>query len=64
MNKDEFVYFTGTGTTMVYVFRFTGDEEYEVVVTKDYYNTYIPFKSEDYGGNEDMFQTVSIGTEW
>lgn len=62
-NKDEFVYFTGTGTTMVYVFRFTGDEEYEVVVTKDYYSTYIPFKSEDYGG-EDRFQTVSLGTEW
>lgn len=34
---------------MVYVFRFDGDEEYEVVVTKDYYDTYIPFEKVDYG---------------
>ena len=47
-NKEEFAYFTGTGNTMVYVFRFEGDEEYEVAVANDYYETYIPFKPEDY----------------
>ena len=64
-NKNEFAFYTGTGTTMVYVFRYTGDEEYEVVVTKDSYNTYIPFESEDYGSNNDRFQTFSIAEgEW
>lgn len=63
-NKDEFAYATSSGTTTVHVFRYTGDEEYEVVVSKDYYSTYIKFEPEDYGENEDRFQTVSLGTEW
>ena len=46
--KDEFAYYTGTGSTMVYVFRLTGDEEYEVVVTDNHYSTYIPFEKIDY----------------
>lgn len=40
--------YTGSGDTMVYAFKLDGDEEYEVVVTKDYYSTYIPFENEDY----------------
>ena len=47
-NKEEFVYYTGTGNTMIYIFRFDGDENYEVVVTNDYYSTYIPFEGRDY----------------
>ena len=47
-NKDEFVYYIGKGNTMVYVFRYNGDEEYNVVVTNNYYETDIPFESEDY----------------
>ena len=47
-NKDEFIYYCGTGNTMVYVFRYVGDKEYNVVVTNNYYETYIPFESEDY----------------
>lgn len=47
-NKKEFAYYTGTGNTMIYVFRLDGDEEYEVVVANDYYETYIPFEEEDY----------------
>lgn len=48
-NKDESSYhFLGTGNTMVFVFRFDGDEDYFVVVTNDYYDTYIPFEREDY----------------
>lgn len=62
-NKNEFAYTMSSGTTTVHVFRYTGDEEYVVVVSKDYYETYIPFEPEDYGG-EDRFQTVSLGTEW
>lgn len=48
INKSESYWFSGSGNTMVYVFRFDGDEEYEVVVTKDYYSTYIPFEKIDY----------------
>lgn len=65
MNKDEFAFSTGTGTTMVHVFRYTGDEDYEVFVSKDHYHTYINFEPEDYGENEDRFQTFSIAErEW
>ena len=49
INKSESHWFSDSGNTMVYVFRFDGDEEYEVVVTKDYYSTYIPFEKVDYG---------------
>jgi hypothetical protein len=48
-NKEADYCYYGTGNTMVYVFRLDGDEEYEVVVTKDYYDTYIPFEKVDYG---------------
>lgn len=47
-NKNEFYHFTGTGNTMVFVFRFDGDEEYNIIVTNNYYETYIPFEEEDY----------------
>lgn len=47
-NKDEFAWFTTTGDTFLTVFRFPDDKEYHVVVAKDYYETYIPFKKEDY----------------
>lgn len=46
-NKDEFVHYTGTGNTIVYIFRYDDDEEYNVVVTDNYYETYIPFEQED-----------------
>ena len=39
---------SGSGNLMVYVHKFEGDEEYYVLVTKDYYETYIPFEPEDY----------------
>lgn len=47
-NKDEFVWFTESGSMHVCVFRHDGDEEYYVVVTDDYYDTYIPFENKDY----------------
>lgn len=33
---------------MVSVFRFEGDEIYSVYVTRDFYNTEIPFEKSDY----------------
>lgn len=47
-NKDEFAWYSGSGNTMVYIFRMTGDEEYEIVVSDSHYSTYIPFEAEDY----------------
>ena len=47
-NKDEFSWFTETGTLHVAVWRMDGDESYEVVVSKDHYATSIPFEEVDY----------------
>lgn len=47
-NKDEFCWYTYCGNLCIEVFRYSGDEEYEVIVTNNYYNTYIPFETEDY----------------
>lgn len=46
-NPDNFCYQTGTGDTMVYVLNFSGDQEYDVVVCKGYYETHIPFEDID-----------------
>ena len=47
-NKEEFAYATGSGNLTVHVYRYSGDEEYYVVISNDYYDTYIPFENEDY----------------
>lgn len=47
-NKDEYHWFTATGNLYVDVSRYEGDESYEVVVTNNYYDTFIPFESDDY----------------
>lgn len=44
-------YFCGgyvNGNTYVIVERFDGDNDYEVTVSNDFYQTYIPFDNEDY----------------
>ena len=47
-NKDEYCWYTSHGDLFLIVFRYSGDEEYFVMVTKDFYETYIPFEREDY----------------
>ena len=47
-NKDEFAWCTANGDTYLSVFKYTGDEEYQIVVSKDFYETNIPFEEEDY----------------
>ena len=47
-NKDEFCWYTTYGDLFLVVFRYSGDEEYSVMATKDFYETYIPFEDEDY----------------
>lgn len=47
-HKDEYYWFTSHGDLFVVVFRYEGDEEYSIMVTKDFYETEIPFQEEDY----------------
>lgn len=44
INKDEFCWYTCYGDLFVIIFRYEGDEEYFVLVTRDFYETYIPFE--------------------
>lgn len=48
INKDEFCWYTCHGDLFLIVFRYEGDEEYFVLVTRDFYETDIPFEKEDY----------------
>ena len=47
-NKDEFVWYREGGNLFVVVFRYDGDECYEVKLSNDFYSTFIPFEYEDY----------------
>ena len=47
-HKDEYYWYTSHGDLFLIIFRYSGDEEYFVMVTKDFYETYIPFEKEDY----------------
>ena len=42
-DENDWVRYTGSGDTMVFVFKFDGDKEYDVYVCKNYYETFIPF---------------------
>lgn len=48
LDKDEYYYFTGSGNALVHIYRFDGDKEYYVVVSKDYESGEIEFEEEDY----------------
>ena len=52
VNKDEYYWYTSHGDLFLIVFRYSGDEEYFVMITKDFYETYIPFEREDYDEND------------
>ena len=47
-NKNEYCAYSGTGDSGIFVFRYDGDEMYDIVVAKDFYETEIPFEKEDY----------------
>ena len=42
-DENDWCRFTGSGDTMVFVFKLDEDEEYDVYVCKNYYETFIPF---------------------
>ena len=41
---DEYLWFTGTGDSKVFVQKFDGDNEYSITVCKNYYEIEIPIK--------------------
>lgn len=47
-NKKEYAWQTEYGNLYIVVFRYDGDENYEVIVTNNFYTTYIPFEDIDY----------------
>lgn len=47
-NKDDYYWFTETGDSHVEVKRYDGDEVYNIFISKNYYETDIPFSKEDY----------------
>lgn len=47
-NKEEYAWYTASGNTVIIVWHFDGDEDYEVIVSRDYYQTYLPFQEQDY----------------
>lgn len=47
-NKDDFSWYTQTGDSHIAIYKFEGDESYEIIVAKDFYSTEIPFEKEDY----------------
>ena len=47
-NKNEYVYYVSTGDMFVIIFRHEEDEDYFILGTKDFYETYVNFEEEDY----------------
>lgn len=47
-NQEEYYWFTSYGDLFVVIFKYDGDEEYYVLVTRDWYDTNIPFEEDDY----------------
>lgn len=47
-NKDEFAWYYESGNIHLSIYRFDEDEEYNIVVSDKYYETYIDFEPEDY----------------
>ena len=47
-NKEEFEWFYMCGNLYLSVRKYDGDEEYNVIASNNFYETYIPFELEDY----------------
>ena len=46
--KDDDIRYAGTSDTLILVDRYSGDDEYYVVVAKDYQETFLKFEDKDY----------------
>ena len=47
-NKGEWSRYTISGDLFVSVYRYPGDEDYHIVISRDFYETHIPFEPQDY----------------
>lgn len=47
IHKNEFAVELGSGDCTIHVYRYSDDSEYHIVVSRDYYETDIPFEGED-----------------
>ena len=47
-NKDAWNRYTICGDLFVSVYRYPGDEDYHIVISRDFYETHIPFEPQDY----------------
>lgn len=47
-NKNDFCWYVSYGDLFLIIFRFPGDKEYFIMVTKDFYETHIPFEEKDF----------------
>lgn len=47
-NPSNFCYFTGSGDLAVFVMNYPGDEEYQVIICKGYYETSLRYTKDDY----------------
>ena len=47
-NKDEYCWMMTSGDVYIVVFKYDGDGEYQIMVTRHFYETTIPFENEDY----------------
>ena len=47
-NPDDFVWYTGTGNTLVFVFNYPDDREYYIVVSKNYMDAHSDYALDDY----------------
>ena len=50
-NPEEYYWYMASGNSMVHMYKFDGDEEYYVIVSKDYEHGLIQFEDEDYMTN-------------
>jgi hypothetical protein len=46
--KDQYIWYTRYGDLFLIIFKYSSDEEYRIMVTKDFYETELPFKEVDY----------------
>ena len=58
MNPDNFIWSMSYGNMDIHVENYSGDKEYRVVVTKNYYECTVPYEQDDYDAQE------SIGWGW
>lgn len=47
-DEDSYTWYTTYGNLFVQIYKYSGDENYWVLVSNNYYDTYIPFEPEDY----------------